>query len=157
MASLLDLASSYPARILEPGEALIQQGGSGGDLYILESGELSVERDGVAITKIVTRNALVGEMAVLTGTAASATVRASGRATIRTIQNAREQLLRDPELTFQLASLVASRLSATTALLVELSREHQGKPEQNLLARLIAAIHLSAADDFVVTRNDMFG
>ena len=44
MASLLDLASSYPARTLEPGEALIQQGGSGGDLYILESGELSLEQ-----------------------------------------------------------------------------------------------------------------
>lgn len=157
MASLLDLASSYPARTLEPGEALIQQGGSGGDLYILESGELSVERDGVAITKIATRNALVGEMALLTGTPASATVRASSRATIRTIENAREQLLRDPELSFQLAALVATRLSATTALLVDLSHEHQGKPEHGLIARLISAIHLSSADDIVVTRHDMFG
>ncbi len=157
MASLLELASSHPARSLEPGEVLIQQGGAGGDLYVLESGELTVERDGVAVTSITTRHALVGEMSVLTGTPASATVRAKGTVTIRAIQNARTHLLQDAELTFQLASLVAGRLGATTALLVELSKEHQGKTEQGLLARLLSAIHLSAADDIVVTRNDMFG
>lgn len=157
MASLLELASSYPARILEPGEVLIHQGDSGGDLFVLETGELVVERNGVTVTTLATRNALVGEMSVLTGTPATATVRSKGVASVRPIEKARDQLLKDAELTFQLASLVAARLGATTALLVELSKEHQGKAEQGLLARLLSAIHLSSADDIVVSRNDMFG
>lgn len=157
MASLLELASSRPARTLFPNEVLIQQGDAGGSLFVLEAGELAVERDGVTVATIASHNALVGEMSVLLGTPASATVRAVGYVTIRTIEDARTHLLADAQLTFQLASLVAGRLGATTALLVELSKEHQGKAEQGLLSRILSAIHLSAADDIIVTRNDMFG
>ena len=156
MASLQAVASSRAARALEPGEVLIEQGAGGGDLFILEAGELAVERDGVAITTIATANALVGEMSVLLGTPNSATVRAIGHATVRTIENARAHLMQDPELTFRLAALVAGRLDATTALLVDLAKEHPGKTEQGLLARILSAIHLQA-DEATVTRHDLFG
>lgn len=157
MASLQALASSRPVRALEPNEVLISQGGPGGDLFILEAGNLSVERDGVAVTTISAPNALVGEMSVLLGLPNSATVRAVDRATVRTITDARRQLLQDPEFSFQLASLVAARLDATTALLVDLAREHPGKTEQGLLARILSALTLQADDAATVTRHDLFG
>lgn len=150
MSSIKTIATS---RTLSPGEELIAQGASGGTLFTLESGELAVERDGVAITTISTPNALVGEMSVLLGTPASASVRAIGPVTVRAIENARAQLMQDPELTFRLAALVASRLDATTALLVDLSKEHPA--EQGLLARILSAIHLQS-DGPTVTRHDLF-
>lgn len=157
MASLQALASARPARSLAPGEVLISQGAPGGDLFILETGELAVERDGVPVTTISAPNALVGEMSLLLGTPNSATVRAAGHATVRTIENAHSHLMQDPELTFRLASLVAARLDATTALLVNLAKEHPGKSEQGLLARILSALTLQADDTATVTRHDLFG
>lgn len=151
MASLHSLATT---RTLAPGDELIVQGAAGGTLFVLEEGELAVERDGVAITTISARNALVGEMSVLLGTPNSATVRAIGPTTVRAIENARGRLMEDPELTFHIASLVATRLDATTALLVDLSKEHPA--QHNLLARILSAIHLQSDDDVVVTRHDLF-
>jgi CRP-like cAMP-binding protein len=69
-------APSYSILRLAPGEELMRQGDPGGDLYVLEQGELVVERDGVAIAEISRPDSLVGEMSVVLGTPASATVRA---------------------------------------------------------------------------------
>ncbi len=62
MASLLSLIGSMPSRTLAPGEILIAQGDSGGDLYILESGRLAVERDDLTIATIDQPGTAVGEM-----------------------------------------------------------------------------------------------
>ncbi|MEQ1771763.1 MAG: cyclic nucleotide-binding domain-containing protein, partial [Devosia sp.] len=146
MPSLLSLAASHPERKLEPGEALVTQNDEGGDLFILESGKLVVERDGVAVATLAQANILVGEMSVLLGIPNSATVRADGYARVRVIEDARAILLKDPEMTFQLAAMVASRLNATTALLVDLSNENTDKAEKGLLGRILAAIHLPSND-----------
>ena len=49
MASLVTLTYSQPTRTLKPGETLIAEGDRGGDLYVLESGRLTVERGGQKI------------------------------------------------------------------------------------------------------------
>lgn len=159
MESLLDLAAAQPQRTLAPNEILISQGREGGDLFVLESGQLVVERDGVSIATISTPNALVGEMSVVLGTPNSATVRADRTTTVRVIQDARKYLEQDQALTFRLAWLMASRLDATSAYLVELTKQHQGKAEQNMLGKILGALHLQAGDGAyaAVARNDMFG
>lgn len=159
MQSLLDLAANQPKRTLASGEVLISQGREGGDLFVLESGQLVVERDGVNIARIATPNALVGEMSVVLGTLNSATVRADGITTVRVIQDARKYLEQDQAMTFRLAWLMATRLDATSAYLVELSKQHTGKTEQNLLGKILSALHLQAADEryTTVARTDMFG
>jgi len=156
MASLLSLASSPPSRTLEPNEELIIQGGPGGDLFVLESGELSIERDGVPVTTITTPNALVGEMSVFLGARNSATVRAVGYTTVKVIHDARKALLADSELALELSALVARRLDATTALLVQLNNEQPNKAEQGLLSRLLSAVHLSGGDEHRTIRENLF-
>ena len=52
MATLLTLTYSQPTLTLAPGGVLIKEGDPGGDLYVLESGRLSVERDGVTLATI---------------------------------------------------------------------------------------------------------
>jgi CRP-like cAMP-binding protein len=153
MASLLALALAHAPRVLEANQVLVTQGGEGGNLYILEDGELAVERDGVRVTTISATNALIGEMSVLLGTPSSATVRSTRRSTVLVIPDARAQLLKDPDLMFRLGAFVASRLDTTTALLVQLSKEHNGSAEQSLLSRLLSAIQGAGE---TVARHDLF-
>lgn len=158
MESLLALAADHPARDLEPGDALIVQGEAGGDLFVLESGQLVVERDGVRIATIATPGAPVGEMSVILGKPSSATVRAERPSTVRVISRAAQQLQAEPALAYRIAWLMANRLDATSALLVDLSREHRGKPEHGLFGRVLATLHTMFDDDdyAVVNRTDLF-
>jgi CRP-like cAMP-binding protein len=144
---ILERTSGKPVRILQPGEVLVAQGAAGGDLFILEHGRLLVERDHVTLTTISIPGALIGEMSVLLLRPASATVRAEIETRVRTIPDARNVLKADPELTFHVACLVANRLDNTSAVLVDLNREHRG--ETRLLSRLLAAIHRQPDGDAV--------
>ena len=157
MSSISNLAAAGAARDLAAGEVLIAEGEEGGNLYVLESGQLSVERGGVALATISQPNALVGEMSMLLARRHSATVRAVGAARVRTIPDAKARLLADPELLFRLAALLAARLEATSAVLVEQSQANPGKDEQGLFARIFTALTSpSEAEIGVVTRHDLF-
>jgi len=157
MESASELTASALARNLAIGEVLIAQGAPGGDLFVLESGELTVERDGVVIATIATPNAIVGEMSVILGKPSSATVRVTQPATVLVIENARGRLDSDPKLTFRLAKLMATRLDATSAYLAELNSQNTGKVEKTLLERISAALHLQDGQTAVlVNRNDLF-
>lgn len=158
MESLLTLAASHPTRAFAAGEILIGQGYQGGDLYILESGQLAVERDGVRIATIATPGSLIGEMSVVLGTANSATVQAERPTLVRVIRDARQYLKTDPELTFRIAWLMANRLDATSAYLVQLTKDHAGKPEGGLLGRILTSLNSPEDKRYTqINRGDMFG
>ncbi len=141
MASLLPFIESMPTQSLAAGDVLIAQGGASGDLYVLETGRLAVERDGVEIATIDQPGTAVGEMSVLLGARHSATVRAETEARLRVVGDAAHTLEHDPALAFQLATLVSERLDATSALLVDLSHRARDKPaERTLFDRLLAAV-----------------
>lgn len=145
MTSLLELTASRPTRTLAPGDILVEEGERGGDLYILLSGQLSVVRDGVRIASISQPGALVGEMSVLLGTRNTATVSAERNATVRVVQNARHILETEPGLGMRIAAMVAGRLDATSALLVEMARQSKGA-EQPIFRRILSALHMPARD-----------
>jgi CRP-like cAMP-binding protein len=136
MASLLTLTYSAPSRTLQKGEALVTQGEKGGDLFVLESGSLVVERDGVEIAGIEAPDSVVGEMSVLLGRPYSATVRARRESRVRVIHDAMRILERQPQVALSLAVLLCQRLDATSALLVEYSREGAKASEQGPLRRV---------------------
>ena len=141
MASLLTLTKEQPSRTLATGEVLIAEGDPGGDLYVLESGRLTVERDGVPLASISSEGALVGEMSVLLGTENTATVRAAAPSTVRVVANALAYLERQPLVALRVAMLLSQRLDATSALLVELSKAKAASfPEQGIFNRLMAAL-----------------
>ncbi len=147
MAGLLTLTTNLPSRTVMPGEILIAQGETGGDLFVLETGRLSVERDGVVIATLAQPGTLVGELSVLLGITHTATVRAEAESRLKIIRDARGYLEDNPKLLFRVAALVAGRLDATSALLVDLNRQHSGKNEQGLLARIFASLHRPASDE----------
>jgi len=144
MTSLLALTASRPSRTLADGEVLLVQGEGGGDLFILLSGKLVVVRDGVTIASIAQPGTLVGEMSVLLGIRNSATVRAERESKVRVIRDANKLLETEPGLAQRVAALVAGRLDATSALLVELAKQNKGKSEQGLLSRILSTIYSPA-------------
>ncbi len=158
MQSLLSLAAAHPSRTYAAGEIIIGQGFEGGNLYILESGQLAVERDGVRIATVATPGALIGEMSVVLGTMNTATVQAEKPTTMRVIRDAQQYLKTDPELTFRIAWLMANRLDATSAYLVQLTKDHAGKPEGGLLGRILSTLNSNDEKRYTpVQRGDMFG
>ncbi len=141
MASLLSLTQSQPLRTLAPGEVLVVEGEQGGDLFVLETGRLIVERQGVKIAEIKEPGALIGEMSVLLGIENSATVRAERECKVRVIDNAVAFLERTPLVALHVATLACARLDATSALLVQLRREHAEKAgEQSMINRIFSAL-----------------
>jgi len=73
--SRLIIGSDPPFRRLPPGEALVEQGEPGEELFLLFDGILSVERDGRPVVEIGP-GAILGEMALLEGGRRTATLRA---------------------------------------------------------------------------------
>lgn len=140
MTSLLLLTYSAPTIELDKGEVLITQGESDGNLYVLDTGILSVERDGVKIATIDQFDALIGEMSLLLGKPHSATVRAATKARVRVVRDAMLVLERHPLITLRLATLLCQRLDSTSALLAGLSHEPEAKAEQGLLGRIRASL-----------------
>ncbi|MEO6396051.1 MAG: cyclic nucleotide-binding domain-containing protein [Devosia sp.] len=150
MTTLSELAAAQSERTLVPDEILVAQGSPGEEFYVLESGRLIVERDGVDIATLTQANALIGEMSVLLGRTHSATVRADGYARVRVIPDARNHLLGDAAMTLELAALLAGRLDKTMEMLVEISTEYQGKGEHSVLRRILSALqrpaHIGASE-----------
>lgn len=121
MSAITKLFGRMKARTFAAGEVLIEQG-KPGKLYVLDTGELSVQREGVEVATISESGALVGEISVLLESAPSATVIAKGEVRAYIVSNPVGRLLDDPALLLHVSRLLASRLSETTA---ELAKSRQ--------------------------------
>ena len=146
MANILALTKGQPQRVLAPGEALIEAGDSGGELYVLESGRLKVSRDGVEIATIGEPGALIGEMSVLLGDDHSASVRAETATTVRVIEDALPFLERTPLMALHVATLACERLEKTSALVVQLHKEAEGRADDpGVFGRIFGALSAPAS------------
>lgn len=103
------------------GDVIFRQGDRGEQLYIVKSGVLEVAAtptDGIEPTIIafLGPGEVMGELALLTGSARSATVRAPERAEVFALEKATfdDLLLNAPTLSRNLCVVLAKRLEATT-------------------------------------------
>jgi CRP-like cAMP-binding protein len=134
------LTYSAPIRELEIGDVLITQGSMGTDLFVLETGQLAVERDGVKIATIDQADSLVGEMGLLLHKPHSATVRAETNSKVRVVADAMRVLERHPDITLRLAGLLCQRLDETSGLVSELSREVSGTEQKTLIGKIFSSL-----------------
>ena len=141
MTDLPEFAQHLPTEKLEPGTFLTLEGGRSGRVYVLETGKLTVLREGVKLATVDRPGALIGEMAVLLESPHSASVRAEGPVTVRVLADAAAQFAADPALALHVARLAVGRLNNTSALLVELQRSARNRPnELALVERLLGAL-----------------
>jgi CRP/FNR family transcriptional regulator, cyclic AMP receptor protein len=123
-AKLKLLAFTSERLSYEPGQTLCHQGDSGDAAYVIIDGEADVLVDtpnGPLKVAHLTKNAIVGEIAILCDMPRTATVRAATALVALKIK--KEQFLKlvteFPDLSIEMLRELASRLAATTAELTD--------------------------------------
>ena len=126
MSAILQLVAGHQVKHFEAGGLVIEQGSATGPLWVLLQGEVEVLRDNVRVARASEPGNIFGEMAVLLATSHHATVRALKPSSFAIIENAREFLTSSPEVTFHVARLLAARLNALNAYLVDVKQQYEG-------------------------------
>jgi CRP-like cAMP-binding protein len=123
MTELLVQTEDLAVEVVPSGEVLIAEGTTTGRMYVLVTGTVAIERDGVAFARVDTPGSIFGEMAVVLDKAATATVRALDEVTVRVITDP-ESFLRDrPGVALVVLRMTASRLDGLTQYLVDVKSQ----------------------------------
>ena len=123
MTGMLDWSARLPEVRCPRGEALIREGEVHRTIFVLVDGELEISRDGTLITVVDAPGAIFGEMSVLLGSAATATVRALRDSRLRRSDDP-EAFLGSPEVARFVATMLARRLDTINGYLVDLRRQY---------------------------------
>jgi CRP-like cAMP-binding protein len=123
MTELLELSADLPVLTVPSGSTLLVEGTTTGRMYVLRSGAVTVERDGVAFARIDAPGAIFGEMAVVLGQPASATVRATTDVDVHVIDDPESFLVERPGAALSILRMTASRLDGLTQYLVDVKAQ----------------------------------
>jgi CRP/FNR family transcriptional regulator, cyclic AMP receptor protein len=123
MTDLLALAADLPLVTVPAGDVLIEEDTDPGVLYVLVSGAVAVERDGVPFARIDTPGAIFGEMSVVLGRPATATVRATSDLTVRRADDPEAFLTERPGAALHVLRMTAARLDGLTQYLVDVKAQ----------------------------------
>ena len=124
MNDVLAMCSDLPELDLRSREVLIEEGVRMDRLFVLKSGAFEVVRNGVRVVTISEPGAFMGEISAMLGSASTATVVAARDSTVHVVDNASTAVRDRPELTYAIAQLLARRLAALTAYLVDIKRQY---------------------------------
>jgi CRP-like cAMP-binding protein len=142
------------------GRAIITRGAPGEAFYVVLEGECEVvqtdEGGAESVLAVLTPGECFGEMALITGEPASATVRARGDATILVISKPNFQTLLSvaPEIAITLARILAGRLARTGRWVVEeLKKGILGRLDLISPAELIQAMNVNNQTGMLIVQN----
>jgi CRP-like cAMP-binding protein len=76
MSAILKLIAGHRIENFDAGGVVIEQGATGGPMFVIIQGEIEVLRDNVRVAKISEPGAVFGEMHVLSGCLHAVTIRA---------------------------------------------------------------------------------
>ena len=105
---------------------MLSDGDTVRSLFVLLSGALRVEKDGVPVAAVTEPGACVGEMSLLLGISATADVIATEASELAVIENAHTMLETETEadLPLALARLLAARLQVMTSYLADIKQQY---------------------------------
>ena len=126
MKTLLERCQHLPDRTFAPGECLLEEGSRTGVIYVLVEGELEVLKGQVQIATSSEPGALFGEMSVLLDLPHMATVKAVEPSIVKAVAQGREFLRAQPDVTVEVARMLARRLHFVTTYLADLKRQFEG-------------------------------
>jgi CRP/FNR family cyclic AMP-dependent transcriptional regulator len=149
MNDVLAICSNLPEMHVAKGDSLIEEAVRTDRLYVLKTGAFEVVRSGVRVVLITEPGAFMGEISAVLGSAPTASVVAMQDSTVHVVDDASTAVQKRPELTYAIAQILARRLSALTAYLVDIKRQYADSNTHlavmdQVLDSLIA-VHPSAA------------
>lgn len=160
VAKLMRLARLMKERPAAAGEEVVVRGRPGEAFYIVNEGEFEVvQRDeqGVESTlAVLPAGECFGEMSLVTGEPASATVRARGPARLIAVprEDFHRMLAIAPEIALTLARILARRLARTGRwVLDEMQKGLLGRLEQISPAELIQAMNVNGQTGLLLVQN----
>jgi CRP-like cAMP-binding protein len=127
VTDLLALSADLPVATLSAGTALIEEGAAPSLMYVLVSGSVTVERDGVAFARIDSPGAVFGEMSVVLDRPATATVRAATDVEVHVIDDPQRFLVERPGAALGVLRTTAARLDGLTQYLVDVKAQFAGQ------------------------------
>jgi CRP/FNR family transcriptional regulator, cyclic AMP receptor protein len=139
MTDLLDLSSHLPGVDLDPGQEVVREGERGSSIWILLSGELLVLKGSTVVNRINRPGSVIGEMAVLLGTRATASVTVSEPSRLRYAEHG-ENFLTDPAVIHLVAIGLAERLSLVTTYLADLKDQYGDVPGTAMVPEVMSRL-----------------
>ena len=103
------------------GTILLQEGTTTGSLYVLASGTVAVLRGPIEVAQVFEPGAVFGETSVLLGLPHTATVRAKTDCEIFAFEDAANFVRGNPEITYEIAVLLAGRLQKANDFITDLN------------------------------------
>lgn len=103
------------------GTILLEQGTTSGNLYVLASGTFGILRGPVEVAEVFEPGAVFGETSVLLGSPHTATVRAKTECEVYVFEDAAAFIRTNPEITYEIAVLLASRLQKANDFITNLN------------------------------------
>jgi CRP-like cAMP-binding protein len=140
MSPFLDFVANHASREFAAGDVVIEQGEWTGELLILVSGGVEILRDGSRVAKSAEPGVVFGEMSVLLGGPATATVRALGPAVFSVIEQPREFLVTHPQASLYVAELLARRLDALNRYLIDVKRQYEGHDHLGMVDEVLETL-----------------
>jgi len=147
MSDVLKLCRGLPERAVQQGERLIEESVRADRLYVLKSGAFDAVRGGVPFVRVGQPGAFLGEISAVLECAPSATLVASEDSVVYVIEHASRAVRERPELTFAVAQILARRVVALTAYLVDIKRQYGGSGTHLALMDKVLADLATLNDD----------
>ena len=122
------------------GDPVIVEGGSGGEIFVLVSGSLTVRKGDQPVNTITRPGAVVGEISVLLGTRHGATVEAAEPSVLRVARDGQAFLGEDPALLRSVAVGLAERLNFVTTYLADLKDQYGDAPGLSMVSDVLGRL-----------------
>ncbi len=129
MQSVLIICQGLPEKTFQPGEILMTEGGRDKLLYVLIEGGVDIYKGDILVSSQFDPGAIYGELAVLLDTPHTATVKAATNCRTYVVEDANAFLRSHPDLSFQLASLLARKLNSVTTYLADLKHQFEDRDD----------------------------
>jgi CRP/FNR family transcriptional regulator, cyclic AMP receptor protein len=136
MTDLLQLSAHLPEVDMDPGHEVIREGERSSAIWILLSGELRVLKGTTVVNRIDRPGAIIGEMAVLLGARATASVAVSQPSRLRCAAHG-ENFLADSAVIHLVAVGLAERLNLVTTYLADLKDQYGDAPGTAMIPEVL--------------------
>jgi len=140
MSPFLDFVKNRTSREYAPGDVIIEQGERMEEILVLVSGRVEILRDDVRLAKASEPGVVFGEMSILLGGPATASVKAMDPSVFVVIENPRDFLLEHPEASLYVAELLARRLDDLNKYLIDVKRQYDGHDHIGMVDEVLGAL-----------------